>query len=50
MGSTTPFKNAGKDSEHYHGPLELYTKNGFYIDREYDEYFVMKYKLSKDGN
>jgi ribosomal protein S18 acetylase RimI-like enzyme len=45
-----PFTNVIKDSENYHGPLELYTKNGFYIDKEYDKYFVMKYKLSKEGD
>lgn len=40
-----PFKNVAKDSENYHGPLNLYLKNGFYIDKEYEEYFVMKYDL-----
>jgi len=41
-----PFKNVIKDSENYHGPLNLYVKNGFYIDKEYENYFVMKYNLS----
>lgn len=40
-----PFKNAGSDSEHYHGPLNLYLKNGFYIDAEYDTYYIVKYDL-----
>ena len=41
-----PFKNAVKDSENYHGPLQVYLKNGFYIDKEYDKYSVVRYNLS----
>jgi GNAT superfamily N-acetyltransferase len=41
-----PFKNTIKDSENYHGPSSLYIKNGFYIDKEYGKYIVMKYNLS----
>lgn len=41
-----PFKHAVRDSENYHGPLDLYLKNGFSIDKEYDEYFIVRYDLS----
>ena len=41
-----PFKNTIIDSENYHGPSSLYIKNGFYVDKEYDKYIVMKYNLS----
>jgi GNAT superfamily N-acetyltransferase len=41
-----PFINTIKDSENYHGPSNLYLKNGFYLDKEYDKYRVMKYNLS----
>lgn len=41
-----PFKHVDRDLEHYHGPLSLYLKNGFYIDKEYDDYFAVKYNLS----
>lgn len=43
-----PFKNTTKDSENCHGPLSLYLKNNFYIDKEHENYTVVKYKLNKE--
>ena len=40
-----PVKAAKTDAHHYHGPLELYTKNGFEVVSEDDDKWVVRKKL-----
>lgn len=37
-----PAKNASTDAHNYHGPLEMYTKNGFEIVEENEESWVVR--------
>ena len=40
-----PAKGAETDAHHYHGPLELYTKNGFEVISEEEDKWVVRKKL-----
>ena len=44
-----PVKAGRGDSENYHGPLSLYLKNGFYVEKEHDGYCVVRYRIGEQS-
>ena len=40
-----PRKKGSSDAQHYHGPLSMYQKAGFFIHKEFPEYFVVRKEL-----
>ncbi|MBU1078532.1 MAG: GNAT family N-acetyltransferase, partial [Spirochaetes bacterium] len=43
-----PKKDEVHEADNYHGPLSLYLKNGFYIEKELEEFSIVRYKLKKN--
>ena len=44
-----PVKTGRGDSENYHGPLSLYLKNGFHVEKEHDGYSVVRYRIGEQS-
>lgn len=44
-----PLKDESSDSKNYHGPLSLFIKHGFYIEKEYESCDVVRRKLGEQA-
>jgi len=40
-----PEKKQGKEKDHYYGHLSMYLKNRFTVYKEFDNYYIVRYKL-----
>lgn len=40
-----PAKKTTRDADNYYGPLDMYLKNGFHIDKEFKDYYIVRRKL-----